>query len=166
MSFNPRTHKGCDVVGYLHCSGSYRVFNPRTHKGCDTIIMSLRCVFQVSIHAPIKGATHDLACPKAETTCRFNHAPIKGATPQCTAILPTCHTVSNPRTHKGCDDYISSSSYSSFMSCFNPRTHKGCDLEAGEDMRVIMVSIHAPIGCDEENTNDGYTGSRFQSTHP
>ena len=34
-------------------------FNPRTHKGCDFIHLPMRKLFEVSIHAPTKGATAD-----------------------------------------------------------------------------------------------------------
>ena len=34
MSFNPRTHEGCDFK-LSTISGALRCFNPRTHEGCD-----------------------------------------------------------------------------------------------------------------------------------
>ena len=36
MSFNPRTHVGCDPLCSLSKLGQTR-FNPRTHVGCDVI---------------------------------------------------------------------------------------------------------------------------------
>ena len=78
--FNPRSHKGSDVVlgsqepqkqaisihaptrGATFCTGHYNIlhcnFNPRSHKGSDVPLISP--YFQtsnISIHAPTRGAT-------------------------------------------------------------------------------------------------------------
>ena len=37
ISFNPRTHKGCDEHSSANCQ-DYCSFNPRTHKGCDVLL--------------------------------------------------------------------------------------------------------------------------------
>ena len=55
--FNPRTREGCDYTGrteQLRCQH----FNPRTREGCDCCPV-VRCMpfVQISIHAPVKGAT-------------------------------------------------------------------------------------------------------------
>ena len=79
ISFNPRTHEGCDFVKLLaQCVP--RCFNPRTHEGCDhgwhhrrrfynlfqsthprgvrRLAQSFRLAqHAVSIHAPTRGAT-------------------------------------------------------------------------------------------------------------
>ena len=50
----------------------------------------------------------------------------------------------NPRTHKGCDTYLSILPPS--LLCFNPRTHKGCDASLVDySVCSCFVSIHAPI---------------------
>ena len=55
-------------------------FNPRTHTGCDPALrLHHRSISKVSIHAPTRGAT------KSGAGCRFNykvsiHAPTRGAT--------------------------------------------------------------------------------------
>ena len=55
--FNPRTHTGCDSSGIV-TSDAISSFNPRTHTGCDPACKSrLNRKFQVSIHAPTRGAT-------------------------------------------------------------------------------------------------------------
>ena len=99
-SFNPRTHTGCD---YLLCTlpcnvlrfqstHPYRVrlksnkniigmlcFNPRTHTGCDASAADNLRTIQVSIHAPIQGATSRWAV--VSQCCEVSiHAPIQGAT--------------------------------------------------------------------------------------
>ena len=78
LSFNPRTHTGCDVVPHSKDVAKL-CFNPRTHTGCDPNIME-KCGIangfnprthtggeeeamagslgdKVSIHAPTRGAT-------------------------------------------------------------------------------------------------------------
>ena len=37
ISFNPRTHEGCDVCGFSFLF-KFLCFNPRTHEGCDSSI--------------------------------------------------------------------------------------------------------------------------------
>ena len=55
-SFNPRTHTGCDLC-FTTSGQRLRSFNPRTHTGCDCIKSNLIIIFNVSIHAPTRGAT-------------------------------------------------------------------------------------------------------------
>ena len=56
--FNPRTHTGCDKLkakGVICNVG----FNPRTHTGCDGRALLIGAALtNVSIHAPTRGATH------------------------------------------------------------------------------------------------------------
>ena len=74
----------------------------------------------ISIHAPIKGAT----CRKTQRNWLLEHF--------------------NPRTHKGCDK-ITPYQLRHYFD-FNPRTHKGCDLyPANGYCHIITISIHAPI---------------------
>ena len=104
LSFNPRTHEGCDsLAGKIneeelmfqstHPRGvrqfltffirNTKSFNPRTHEGCDGLTLTF-------------------------------------------AILARCF---NPRTHEGCDLHCLTMLAISF--CFNPRTHEGCDVRLG-----------------------------------
>ena len=56
FGFNPRTHMGCDLLlmtPYLVMT----CFNPRTHMGCDGASSSVVNNMHVSIHAPTWGAT-------------------------------------------------------------------------------------------------------------
>ena len=115
MSFNPRTHVGCDENPWVcprdktfqstHPRGVRLLpllilprsasFNPRTHVGCDSKLNQLSSQLQVSIHAPTWGAT-------CRNQRNWNH-------------------------------------YS-----FNPRTHVGCDFLVVVVVSVVIVSIHAP----------------------
>ena len=58
--FNPRTHEGCD---HLNAKLQIRLasFNPRTHEGCDFLMNKNNQDWQVSIHAPTRGATYGYA---------------------------------------------------------------------------------------------------------
>ena len=56
VSFNPRTHTGCDRAR-SDSSAYLASFNPRTHTGCDLSWSDAAGMFQVSIHAPTRGAT-------------------------------------------------------------------------------------------------------------
>ena len=55
--FNSRTRKGCDIRSKAPPPKSRR-FNSRTRKGCDAVSVGVvSSDIQVSIHAPVKGAT-------------------------------------------------------------------------------------------------------------
>ena len=54
--FNPRTREGCDYL--LNCVlFQPNRFNPRTREGCDSACFAPDGSTEVSIHAPVKGAT-------------------------------------------------------------------------------------------------------------
>ena len=139
-------------------------FNPRTHEGCDFIIFASALDAQVSIHAPMKGATRFTGCQAAEDrrfnprthegcdavslqqiqlTSRFNPRTHEGCD-AATCGKPAMGTRSfNPRTHEGCDFY--GFACKSNGRCFNPRTHEGCDLCPHPLSIDSGVSIHAPM---------------------
>ena len=56
IGFNPRTREGCDFRPHFISSFQPR-FNPRTREGCDIKASIARKIENVSIHAPVKGAT-------------------------------------------------------------------------------------------------------------
>ena len=55
-SFNPRTRTGCDSA-VLWGVAIFISFNPRTRTGCDNCARYARTHIDVSIHAPVQGAT-------------------------------------------------------------------------------------------------------------
>ena len=78
-------------------------FNPRTREGCDkSTDEKLKWLFDISIHAPVKGAT----------TASDNRSGFFG--------------YFNPRTREGCD-HVQLSSRLGTDDNFNPRTREGCD---------------------------------------
>ncbi len=88
LDFNPRTREGCDYVGVTHIDRTID-FNPRTREGCDgEIAKKYVYSLDISIHAPVKGATrsgshHGRPLPQISI-----HAPVKGATLFRTYLLP------------------------------------------------------------------------------
>ena len=118
----------------------------------------------VSIHAPVRGATHQRFTPHQHLS-RFNprtrtgcdqtidqspqarhhvsiHAPVRGATRK------VCHTVSisGVSIHapvRGATAH--SPRRSALPSGFNPRTRTGCDACDGSLWQRQAVSIHAPV---------------------
>ena len=105
LRFNSRTPEGCDInirnIDITHAS-----FNSRTPEGCDTgIVKEQLKIAQVSIHAPLKGATSDYERYAKEVE-RFNS-----------------------RTPEGCDK--SDPEKYKEDTCFNSRTPEGCDLRVG-----------------------------------
>ena len=60
-------------------------FNPRSREGSDDEYKLTRLQVEVSIHAPVKGATYSkqLANYKKDVSI---HAPVKGATRKCTNV--------------------------------------------------------------------------------
>ena len=60
LCFNPRTRVGCDFAGVT--GGTVAPgFNPRTRVGCDEQYKRTQELYQVSIHAPVWGATPCIA---------------------------------------------------------------------------------------------------------
>ena len=58
LDFNPRTREGCDKTGTNTEQDDNRHFNPRTREGCDRRFWRHdRSSRNISIHAPVKGAT-------------------------------------------------------------------------------------------------------------
>ena len=56
-NFNPRTREGCDYDKHISWYYTWH-FNPRTREGCDKqMLFALKDDIQISIHAPVKGAT-------------------------------------------------------------------------------------------------------------
>ena len=97
---------------------------------------------QISIHAPMKGATNGGVNINQELIISI-HAPMKGAT-SATNKTATVYPDFNPRTHEGCDTDLRGNTIDG--KNFNPRTHEGCD--CAWHPRVLFqqcISIHAPM---------------------
>ena len=99
--FNPRSHEGSDCLYKLSHLTSY-YFNPRSHEGSDCLYHLSVSYFQISIHAPTKGATRMEAI-----------------------VFRTDSFYFNPRSHEGSDYHKLEFSVSFYN--FNPRSHEGSD---------------------------------------
>ena len=113
--FNPRTLTGCDGQNESQSKTSH-CFNPRTLTGCDVAIKAGdNVIWNVSIHAPSRGATRVLV-EKAHWEYVSIHAPSRGAT-----IITPFLTISIPR--------------------FNPRTLTGCDSKRAFLQSLLLVPM-------------------------
>jgi len=121
-------------------------------------------ILQVSIHAPLRGATRlaiSLSCLNRVSI----HAPLRGAT----AVQKVRRSISlsfNPRTPAGCDSSPPPSVERS--QSFNPRTPAGCDLSLTIPfLSVSNVSIHAPLrGATQSGAPDSSSPWSFNPRTP
>ena len=112
-------------------------------KGATYTFIKEKAVKIISIHAPVKGATHTFGDIKVIAFLISIHAPVKGATG--TSLFSSTGT-----------------------EHFNPRTREGCDLNKRFcGAYDALISIHAPVKGATGKALDGYDWPGiFQSTHP
>ena len=136
--FNPRSHEGSDIRSRSIWI-SHRYFNPRSHEGSDfgkPIELAKRAI---SIHAPTKGATKNIAMlpmlqgfqstlPRRE---RLSESVILCAEHIFQSTLPR-----RERRTKSEKQHL--------MLNFNPRSHEGSDLTLESKGKKFTISIHAP----------------------
>ena len=80
-------------------------------------------MYNVSIHAPTRGATPGSG--KSESWIKgFNPRTHTGCDKSSFAFVSDI-VCFNPRTHTGCDGSLTT--HCALAFCFNPRTHTGCD---------------------------------------
>ena len=116
-------------------------FNSRTHAGCDFQLMTIFRASNVSIHAPTRGATHFNIKSLRPLPKVSIHAPTRGAT-CCWHYVRHSSCCFNSRTHAGCDDIFAIKC--TMSGSFNSRTHAGCDIGNLSMQYKGRVSIHAP----------------------
>ena len=144
IHFNPRTREGCDAALWRFDVVISIDFNPRTREGCDlikTIMMDDR--HEISIHAPVKGATCYRPGFRVPAYLISIHAPVKGAT-MGTRYLRPGMGISIHAPVKG----------ATRRQLRPPPEHAG-------------ISIHAPVkGATLYGREGLLTEGEFQSTHP
>ena len=123
ISFNPRTHKGCDIERQSEPKERKR-FNPRTHKGCD-LCFEHHNQWENGFQSTHPQRVRQKLNAGLQATFLFQSTHPQRVRPTVLFKLMYPPFGFNPRTHKGCDlgmfnDY-------NIQPCFNPRTHKGCD---------------------------------------
>ena len=109
----------CGVRRYVWLCGLLTAgFNPRTRVGCDISSGAISAHLNVSIHAPVWGATrlHDLL---------------------------TSRRCFNPRTRVGCDDREDANVVISTVSIHAPVW--GATRQWKRHIMLVIVSIHAPV---------------------
>ena len=115
-------------------------FNPRTRVGCDNIVTVSKGKINVSIHAPVWGATGMQHASIIAVHVSI-HAPVWGATklnpPLVAGVGVSIHAPVWGAT-------LLSAWYDDSQS-FNPRTRVGCDMRWINYLVVALVSIHAPV---------------------
>ena len=138
VSFNPRTHKGCDPSSIVNSPVPFVSIHAPT-KGATAVNKNYKILPNVSIHAPTKGATHAPYC--SGHIIRFQSTHPQRVRHNLLSRFMALRSF-NPRTHKGCDRIQRGCTRR--QQCFNPRTHKGCDSITGVFAKQSEVSIHAP----------------------
>ena len=140
-------------------------FNPRTHTGCDPgphhpILIQL----PVSIHAPTRGATSLSISTTASTEVSI-HAPTRGATLGSLTKRLICQSF-NPRTHTGCDWQAKQSPWVSIKVSIHAPT-RGATLSKDNDRMCnqMFQSTH-PHGVRLLLSHSSKPNDMFQSTHP
>ena len=98
--FNPRTHEGCDTFESL-CGTSFNVSIHAPTRGATLYPPLQRYHFYVSIHAPTRGATYLSFFTLLRNVVSI-HAPTRGATSPYISMRFSRLSF-NPRTHEGCD---------------------------------------------------------------
>ena len=144
MSFNPRTHTGCDYVESYKTFLNERFQSTHPHGVRHLLRVPGRHLGQVSIHAPTRGATSP-TLPNNIASLVSIHAPTRGATSYGLGSLsPRLFQSTHPHGVRQATT-IAFSTLQGFQSthphgvrltdmsgrsthpCFNPRTHTGCD---------------------------------------
>ena len=128
-----RRRKSCSLTSW--CS-----FNPRTRVGCDRKMSDDEWYRQVSIHAPVWGATL-VVCFISDKCYVSIHAPVWGATSK--------KRIKNLKTRVSIHAPVWGATISNnpdkFTLGFNPRTRVGCDGSSFFGDKDVGVSIHAPV---------------------
>ena len=117
-------------------------FNPRTHTGCDDFKSGRKGFYEVSIHAPTRGAT------KSNSANAFLNLLFQSTHPH--GVRPTVR------------NFIRGD-----VESFNPRTHTGCDpIQQIMPILFFLFQSTHPHGVRPCLTGDFLTQFLFQSTHP
>ena len=163
ISFNPRTHEGCDVAE-APVPTELAGFNPRTHEGCDSLtdtLLTHKVSFNPRTHEGCDSLTDTLLThkvsfnPRTHEGCDLTyrqflnypkvsiHAPTRGATVR--ASKPVTQSLFQSTHPRG----VRPENLSIFvkLNSFNPRTHEGCDI------KLLLMRLF-PI-CFNPRTHEG-----------
>ena len=150
-------------------------FNPRTHAGCDFLVrLEHRAARVVSIHAPTQGAT--LGLVGRARSGRFNPRTHAG----CDAERRPCRRCParfNPRTHAGCDATGVRHRERTHAGCdvchlyalcvaIHAPTQGATEIRQSQTARRRSFNPRTHAGCDVVDAVPTITAFEFQSTHP
>ena len=133
-------------------------FNPRSRVGSDCKIECLLEEYNVSIHAPVWGATGNIGARVGDKIVSI-HAPVWGATVNWSSPIGGLFGF-NPRSRVGSDRFRNSESADQI--CFNPRSRVGSDSSSRGNMAILgRFNPRSRVGSDEELTRRGYQRTCF-----
>ena len=121
--FNPRSREGSDMIS-TSCGDRRPDFNPRSREGSDHFQFVCGQVSDISIHAPVKGATRITSLCHITGIRISIHAPVKGATLIATSDCDRRPDF-NPRSREGSD--LGCFWHYRITRYFNPRSREGSD---------------------------------------
>ena len=140
LSFNPRTHEGCDsLAGKINEEElMFQSTHPRGVR--PSWVTGLDSHYFVSIHAPTRGATVPYVFYKEYQKFQSTHPRGVRRTNTDICHISTMFQSTHPR---GVRLLIPKWNFPRRF-CFNPRTHEGCDPGKVFSYQELSVSIHAP----------------------
>ena len=138
-------------------------FNPRPREGSDVFLQSVVVVLQISIHAPVKGATLPIIA-NFLSCFDFNPRPREGSDNQQDWLKPEMPYF-NPRPREGSDVFLQSVVVVLQISIHAPV--KGATAPISAAFFSTTISIHAPVkGATALNATKAELAGVFQSTLP
>ena len=137
-------------------------FNPRPRVGGDVVRPVDSLQQDVSIHAPVWGATFLSVRIWSISAC-FNPRPRVGGDATLFGS-PVAHTCFNPRPRVGGD--VLGAGGDAAIGGFNPRPRVGGDVGNRQHALDVVVSIHAPVWGATVFPLGNINIKKFQSTPP
>ena len=135
-------HTGRDFLGTKRLLGR-RHFNPRAHAGRDRLVLiPCNTVIQISIHAPMRGAT-DGSLKGYHLQLGFQSTRPCGARPGFRRLLVGHDKNFNPRAHAGRDRKKSMYYFEHRISIHAPM--RGATFGEPTHIIALGISIHAPM---------------------
>ena len=140
QNFNPRSHERSDHITQSFVFRFFN-FNPRSHERSDPKGHGIRRGYEISIHAPTRGATIPIGLKSFNDLISI-HAPTRGATLTCLEQLQIIRAFQStlPREERRQDG-----GEREYTMNFNPRSHERSDpVLSSVPLGSVPISIHAP----------------------
>ena len=119
--------------------------------------------FEISIHAPARGATYDIQMNDGFTNISI-HAPARGAT-RSSVLFYTCCTTFQSTLPRG--ERLQVIIHLKLLDNFNPRSREGSDASRlYDDLYTLSFQSTLPRGERQRASQDQKNYTRFQSTLP